>query len=360
VASRSRSWREDYPVLAAAGVVASAVAVTLAWPTPRMATLLSVIACFGPAMAFPSTRRWSLWVTATAFLLAAVGAAWLWLRLSLAELPLAYAGVAALLWGALTPLRRDRAAGRDRAVALLSWAPWAVTIVTAVALLARRGVLEQEAGPSIALAKSAEWSVLALAVAVAAVALGAEGLRLRNRALAVAGSGVLVPAILLAVATLQPANVQAYTSPVGLYLVGLGLGFRRSSRAPGVHMYDHEALLALGLAFLVLPPSKQAFESGNNPYIFELVAEGIVFLILGLVLSARWLVAGGVLAFTVVALRGLTLFGTKVPFWLTLAVTGMVSVGLGILLLLERERWERACRWIGDWWLQEPARRGSK
>ena len=64
--------------------------------------------------------------------------------------------------------------------------------------------------------------------------------------------------------------------------------------------------------------------------------------------------AGGVLTLTGVAIRALTLFGTAAPAWLSLALTGMLLLGIGVLLLFQRERWDEVRRRLSAWWLSEP------
>jgi hypothetical protein len=49
----------------------------------------------------------------------------------------------------------------------------------------------------------------------------------------------------------------------------------------------------------------------------------------------------------------LTVFGTEAPYWLTLGLVGTALLGVGMLLLLQRERWERARSRIARWWLTE-------
>ena len=42
--------------------------------------------------------------------------------------------------------------------------------------------------------------------------------------------------------------------------------------------------------------------------------------------------------------------GDVIPYWLTLSVAGFVLLGVGVLLLLQRERWERMRSGTGQWW----------
>ena len=112
--------------------------------------------------------------------------------------------------------------------------------------------------------------------------------------------------------------------------------------------------MVAGVLMLVLPPAEQSFAPGGGRFALELIAIGLLLLAVGLALYGRWLVAGGVLTLTGVAVRWLT-SGTTVPYWLTLGIVGMALLGVGLLLLLERERWDRARARIVRWWVQGPA-----
>jgi hypothetical protein len=174
--------------------------------------------------------------------------------------------------------------------------------------------------------------------------------RLRLRWLWTAGSAGLLAALLMGIAITEPGNVQVYTLPVGVYLLALGLSYRRSPSFFGPHMVMHEAVIVAGLLVMVLPPAAQSFAPGGGRYGLELIAGGLVFLVLGFVLVSRWLAVGGVLTLTGVAVRWLFLFSTAVPYWLTLALAGMALIAVGLLLLLERERWDRTRARIARWW----------
>ena len=251
----------------------------------------------------------------------------------------------------LTPIRRYESGERGAVVAGLAWTPWALAVGLAVVLLDDRRF---ELAGRDALARTREWAVLAIAAASGAVAVTAEGVRLRRRMVWVGGTGGLLAALLMAIAMSQPENVQAYTVPAGIYFVVLGLTWRRSRKFFGAHMLAHEAVVVLGLLCLILPPAEQSFAPGGAVYGLELIGLGLLFLLVGFTLSARWLVSGSVLTLSGVAVRWLTIFGREAPYWLTLGLVGMALLGGGMLLLLQRERWERARRRIGRWWLETP------
>jgi hypothetical protein len=345
-----RRLPELFGILTPIGVSALALAAFIARDDVGVATLVLALGTFGPALAFPATRSWPLGGIAAVFGAFAVGFGWAWLEIDTALLPLAYAAVAAALTGVLTPLRRYEPGERGMMVVVLSWAPWLLAVGSAWVLLLRRAA---GLGLGDAVELTREWAVVAMIVAAGSAAVVAEGIRLRQRWVWTSGGWGLVLALLLGIAIAQPDNVQAYTLPVGLYLVALGLGYRRSPEFFGTHMNTHEAVIVAGLLFFTLPPGQQSFGPGGGKYGLELIAGGLVFLALGLTVASRWLVAGGVLTLSAVALRGLTVFGTEAPYWLTLGLVGTALLGVGMLLLLQRERWERARSRIARWWLTE-------
>ena len=345
--------RDLLAALAPVGISATVIATILTLNAPGAATVVLAIGTAGPAVAFMATRRWWLWLVAAAFFTPATHFIWHWLGLDIHALHLVHIGVAAIVWSGLTPFRRYQRSERDIVAGILSWGLWLFALIVAcVSLDHRAGYL----GPYVALARTPEWAILTLAVAAIAMAVAVEGLRLKWRALLITGTAGLLLAGLLTIAIAQPANVQAYTLPVGIYLVILGLTFRRSPQFLGAHMECHEAVIVSGLLFLTLPAARQALAPSGDPYVLELTAEALLFLALGLILAARWLVAGAVLTFTGIAIRALALYGTQAPYWLTLGIIGMALLGVGTLLLLQRERWDRARGWIGRWWREAPSR----
>jgi hypothetical protein len=338
-----------FTAVALAAAAAGAVAGTLTVSSPGRAALILAIAALAPAAAFLATRRWSLWPISAAFAVAALAVAWSWGSLDLRLLPLVYAACAALLSAALVPLRRYDGGERSIAVVVLSCGSWLAALGAALCLyLARAVAIAGDGG----IVHTREWAVLSITLAAAMLALTLEGLRLRGRWLVVAGTFGLLGAALLAIAIGRPAGPQPYTLPLGAYLVILGMTFRRSPRILGAQMAAHEAVIAAGVLCLTAPPAIAGFSPDGQLYVLELMGEGLLFLASGFLLSARWLVAGGVLTVSAVALRALELFGTRAPYWLTLGLAGMALLGIGLLLLLQRERWDAVRERIAGWWSQ--------
>ena len=280
----------------------------------------------------------------------------IWQDLDLAYLPLGFAAMAAVEWALLTQLRKySPAPGEsDLIIAYLSWGPWLIAGVVAGLLLSRK---QQAIEPGVSLVTTAEWALAAAVLAMGAAAVTGEGLRLWKRWVWMGGSVGLLAALLMGIATFEPPNVQAYTAPIGAYLVFAGLTFRASPELFGKHILIHEGVMVLGALLLVLPPAEQSFAPGGGYYGLELIGISLVLLLIGLLLHGRWLVAAGIATMTVTAMRMVTggLFST--PYWLLLGVGGTALIGFGLLVLLERERWDRFRHRVVEWW-QETAAKG--
>ena len=340
-------------VFAPAGLAGTTVAAPIAVgsATPAWGTLTGVLALavLGPVAAYFRVRRWSLLGIANSFLLLTVWAGWRWLGFEMAYLPLAFVAVAILEWAALVALRRytRQPSEREMVVEYISWAPWLVAGIASGVLLSRE---QTRLEPGEALVTTEAWGMAAMVLALFSAALTAEGLRLRRRFAWVAGSAGLLGALLMAIATREPENVQAYTAPVGIYFIVIALTFRRSARVAGEHLQLHELVMLIGALHLVLPPAGQSFAPGGGKYGLELIGIGIALLAGGLLLHARWLVAAAILTLTATAARMVTggLFST--PYWLLLGGAGTILLGFGFLVLLERERWDRFRHRVAHWW----------
>lgn len=319
--------------------------------TAAYGTLTGVLALatIGPVVAYLGARRWTLLGIANSFLFLATWAGWRWQDFDMAYLPLAFAAVATLEWSALIALRRyERTPSESNMViGYISWAPWLLSATVSGILLSReRTRLE----PGATLVTTEEWSLAATVLGLASAAVTAEGLRLMRRWAWTAGSAGLLGALLMAIATREPENIQAFTAPVGVYLIVIALTFRRSAPFIGEHMRVHEAVMVLGALLLVLPPAEQSFEPGGGKFGLELIGIGLGLLAVGLLLHGRWLVAAAILTLTATSVRMVTggLFTT--PYWLLLGIGGTALIGFGLLVLLERERWDRFRHNVVRWW----------
>ncbi|MFQ5381420.1 MAG: hypothetical protein ACE5EF_07345, partial [Dehalococcoidia bacterium] len=275
---------------------------------------------------------------------------WYWQDLDIATLPLGYAVAAGVLWAALMavraygPIRNDR----DAVIQALSWVPWVLSAASAVIVLDTAGD-SLRSGDSLVTTR--EWAFAAVVLAALSAAVGGEGLRYRHRAAVTAGSAGLVLSLLMFIGITEPENVQAFTLPIGVYLVVLGLSFRRSEPLFGEHMAFHEAVIVAGVLALVLPPAEQSFEPGGGRYGFEVIGLGLAFLAVGFLVHARWLVPAGVLSLTGVAVRWVTGGYVTIPYWLVLGVLGTLLIAGGVVVLFQRDAWDATRERIINWWL---------
>ncbi|MCJ7510642.1 MAG: zinc ribbon domain-containing protein [Dehalococcoidia bacterium] len=194
------------------------------------------------------------------------------------------------------------------------------------------------------------WSMGA--VAVFGLLLAAEAWRTRAMAVGYASSVTLLTALLLGIGHFRPENPQAYTVPIGLYLLGTArfLSPHRESLPEDLAFLPNMAEIAaagvlLGTTFL------QAFND-DTTYRFILLGESIVYLLAGLLLRRRLMVVPA-LAFAAIA-AALFAFERQaeggVPPWAILAIVGVSLIGVGFLFLVRRDLWERAQRAVFGWW----------
>ena len=314
------------------------------YDTPEYWTLTGLVSV-GAAMCL--SEAWRLRapdVTVAAGVLAglAIAIAWPGLRFDVLWLPAAYEVV-----GTAVLLDRARRGARGGIAALWVWGYIATALLIAV------GNLPDSARMSVVV-ESPEYRLLVGLVFLGAAQLGFEGARLRAPLTPVLASGVALLGVLMAIAMAQPANVQAYTAPTAAYLFALGLLGGRRPIAFREDLYAHEALLAAAVLVLVLPQAEQSFEPGGARWGFALLLEGGAMLAVGLLLYERWLSVGGVLSISGVGLRWLIDTGRALPFWVTLGLVGLALLGLGVLLLFQREWWAGARSSVAMWWRGQP------
>jgi hypothetical protein len=174
---------------------------------------------------------------------------------------------------------------------------------------------------------------------MASAAVMAEGFRLARRPVWMTASAGLLVALLMAIATREPSNVQAYTAPIGVYLIVMAFTYRHTAPIIEPHLQLHEAVMVVGALFLVLPPASQSFDPDGRVYGLELIGIGIAMLLGGLALHGRWLVASALVTITATA-GGWSPAATAVPYWALLGVAGTVLIAAGLLSL--RAAWDRS------------------
>ena len=316
--------------------------------TAEYRTLVLVVLLLAPLITFEAWRfrRWEPMVAVLAVVFGCAAALWPvfdWPTWTLAG-AYSLAGV-----GAFLALSRRRRTGRDStalAVQALSWAGLLLGPLTALVAIGVR--LEMlDANP----ATLVEFRTLAALLLPVAAAIEFEGRRLGIRWASLPASALVMVALELAIATLEPGNVQAHTVPAALYLALVGLAVRTSGTLSR-HLSWHELLQLAGAALLVLPQAEQGFEPGGTRWGLVLLIEGFALLGIAMVLGARWLGVSAVITLSGVALRFLWLNreSEAVPYWVMLAVAGFLLLAVGFTILLQREWWDRTRGRVRGWW----------
>ena len=316
--------------------------------TAEYRTLVLVTLLFAPLLAYEARRlrRWEFAVLALAVLLGCAAALWPvfdWPAWTLAG-AYSLAGVGAFL--ALSRWRRIGSDSPALAVQALSWA--GLLLGPLAALLAFGARLETTDVSRATLVEFRTFTALLLPLAAA---VWFEGRRLGVGWASLPASALVMVALELAIATLEPANVQAYTVPAALYLALVGL-VARAPRPPSDHVGWHELLQLAGAALLVLPQAEQGFEPGGARWGLVLLVEGLALLGVALVLGARWLGVSAVATLSGVALRFLWVNREidAVPYWVMLAVAGFLLLAVGLTILTQRDWWDRTRLRLLAWW----------
>jgi hypothetical protein len=185
--------------------------------------------------------------------------------------------------------------------------------------------------------------VLAVLSAAGVLALTAIGRRSAIQGYAASVLGLL--GVLMQITIAEPANVQAYTAPVAVYLLGLAWFMRRVPTRFG-------ALAGAGAALLMFPSFAQSFGPDGYGWALLCGAEGLAFVFAGLFLGRRVPVAAGVVGLTAIVLRQSVDYVHSLPTWAILAVVGIFLLGTGTLWLaaaeaLTRRIEEVRARWGG-------------
>lgn len=272
-------------------------------------------------------------------------------------LPLAVAGIGAVLFAAYATLRRRDTAWPPvllaLALAYLVAAP--ITGWVRLAILAdSEGFIGAHSFEETALYQTSAGAVVLLGVLVAVAGW------LEQRMEFVAGaSTLLMVALLLQVGHFRPENVQAYTAPLGVYLlVGASLAFRIRNLPDGVEAFV-QPLQALGAAVLMGPSLAQSWDDGGWPYALLLLGEGLLLLGVALVQRWVWLLSTATSFIVLDALRYLFNATQLLPNWAILALAGTFVMAAGVAILLGRERWTLWQQSLQAWWRRAPEPSGA-
>jgi hypothetical protein len=178
---------------------------------------------------------------------------------------------------------------------------------------------------------------------------------MRRVELAVAASAVAMVALLLEVGHVRPDNVQAYTAPLGAYVLGGALLASRVRELPEEVRPLIGSLELVGAAFIMGPSLVESFDPDGWGYGLILLGEGLGFLALAIVQRRLWLLGTAVTFVVLDALHYLFFAGgPALPNWAILAIAGTVVMTAGVAMLLGRDRWTHWQRNVQAWWNREP------
>lgn len=266
----------------------------------------------------------------------------------LAAIPFAYAAAAVAMYAGALAVRRERRRwsnalrGTGALYALL--AP-----VAGFAILA----YESENGlvGATAFEQTALYQVSTIAVAIVGGIALVESMLARRRWVIVPASAVLLVALLLQIARLDPANAQAYSAPIGVYLVLLAaLGLSRLRLIPELEpaaVYVE----AVGAGTIMLPTFAQSLDGGWY-YHLALVIESAAFFSAGVALRRRGLLTAALAFMVLLAGRALLDAVNALPNWIIVMIAGMSLLAIGMGILAGRDRWEQWQRTLLAWWTE--------
>jgi hypothetical protein len=257
-------------------------------------------------------------------------------------IPLAYAAIALSLYATAFALRA--AADRWSSATRIAGATFAAAGPVAGLLL-----LSGETGP---LAPTDAWLATALAVAAAALVIAGESFFSARRWLLVPASAVLLIAALMGIARLEPASNQAYTVTLGVYALALSLiGLRRLRLWPDAISLS-PWLESAGVALIAWPTFLDSLDHGGQ-YQLLLIAESVALLAVSIVLRRRAMLATAAGFLTLAGGRVLLDAVNVMPNWIVVMIAGVALLGIGTLILIGRDRWDRWEAALVKWWADD-------
>jgi hypothetical protein len=353
VAATMRWWWNDMRVHVYAIALGMSLFALLASADVQGEVALLLAVYTGVALALTLWEREPLALpVSAAYGFFALLAAWRYYEPNDAYLPLALSGVGYGLFAAYAALwKREEAWTRvvqGLAIGYVVLAPivgWARLSI----LADPEGFVDGQRFEETLVYQTSAASVLLVAVLM----LGLSWV-MRRVELAVAASAVAMVALLLEVGHLRPDNVQAYTAPLGIYVLGGALLASRLRELPQDVRLLIGSLEMAGAALIMGPSLAESFDPDGWGYGLILLGEGLAFLALALAQRRLWLLGT---AITFVVLNGLHyLFfagGPALPNWAILAVAGTGVMAAGVAMLLGRDRWTHWQRNVLAWWSGE-------
>ena len=353
VAVTMRWWWADYRlhVYAMAAGMSLFVLLSTVDGEGQVTVLLAAYAAVSLALALWEREPFALAVPA-AYGYVCLLAAWRHYEPSDLYLPLAVACIGAVLFAAYAALRR-----RDT-----SWPPVLLALAFAYLVAApitgwvRLAILADSEGfiGAHSFEETALYQTSAAAVLLLGVLVAVAGWLEQRMEFVAGASTLLMVALLLQIGHFRPENVQAYTAPLGVYLlVSASLALRIRTLPDGVEAFVQPAQ-ALGAAVLMGPSLAQSWDDGGWPYALLLLGEALLLLGVALVQRWVWLLSTATSFIVADSLRYLFNASQLLPNWAILALAGALVMTAGVAILLGRERWVLWQQSLQAWWRRAP------
>jgi len=294
----------------------------------------------------------ALWVPATYGFFALL-AGWAHYEPADAYLPLALSAMGSALFVAYAVLRRRNDRWAWVSLALASTYALAAPVagwVRLYMLAEPSGFVGTEHFEETLLYQTSAASVLTVALLMVALAW------IERRVEVAAGAtAVMMVALLLEIGHFKPENVQAYTAPLGVYLLAMTLIIPRVCTLTEDlrELIGPAELLA---AILIMAPSLvQSFDEDAWQYGLIMLGEGLASVGLAMLYRRIWLL-GAATGFVVLDGLHYLFFagGPALPNWAILSIAGTAVMAAGTAILLGRDQWMRWHRTLTAWWNQEP------
>ena len=282
----------------------------------------------------------------------AVLAAWRYYQPPDAYLPLALSAVACAFFAAYASLRSLRPGyARWSQVAL------ALAFTYAVAAPVVAWVrLDDLAKPSgFVGAQHFEETLLyetaAASVAVLAFLLVGLSWFQRRVEIAAGATALMMVTLLLEIGHFRPDNIQAYTAPLGIYVLAGSLLALRFRTLPEDLRETVGVGELIGALLLMAPSFLQSLDHGAWAYGIILLAEGLALVGLAVVRRRLWLLCSST-GFVVADGLHYLFFsgGPALPNWAMLAIAGVLVMAAGTAILFGRDQWTRWQSAIEAWW----------
>ncbi len=176
----------------------------------------------------------------------------------------------------------------------------------------------------------------------------------RRVEIAAGATALMMAALLLEVGHFRPDNIQAYTAPLGVYVLAAALLALRLRSLPE-DIRDALGVGELGGALLLMAPTFfQSLHHGAWAYGTILLVEGLALVGVAVVRRRLWLLCSSTGFVVADGLHYLFFSGGPTPpTWVLLSVAGMLVMAAGTGILLGREQWTVWQAGIEAWWSRE-------